>query len=45
MDEMALAINPDLALTRFETGVTEANIAAFLDGCDLLGCGLIEASM
>ena len=40
MAEMALAINPDLAITRFETGVTETNIDVFLDGSDLFVDGL-----
>ncbi len=33
--EMALAINPTLALERFEQGVTMENIDRFLAGCDL----------
>ena len=35
MAEMALAINPELRLSRFGQGVTEANIDAFLDGADM----------
>jgi molybdopterin/thiamine biosynthesis adenylyltransferase/nitroreductase len=33
--EMALAINPELRITRFDSGVREENIDAFLDGVDL----------
>lgn len=33
--EMALAINPTLAIARFEHGVTLENIDRFLAGCDL----------
>ena len=35
MIEMALAINPDLRITRFPEGVTPANVDRFLDGADL----------
>ena len=33
--EMALAINPELQLTRFEAGINDDNIDAFLDGVDV----------
>jgi len=33
--EMALAINPELRLTRFESGINDDNIEAFLDGVDV----------
>lgn len=35
MIEMALAINPDLRITRFPEGVTPENVDRFLDGADL----------
>jgi len=38
--EMALDINPELALTRFADGVTEANLDAFLDGAAVFIDGL-----
>ena len=40
MAEMALGINPELDLVRFEQGVDSANAAAFLDGADLYIDGL-----
>src|SRR6185295_4521882 len=40
MAEMALAINPELELRRFEGGVDAANAEAFLDGVDLYIDGL-----
>jgi tRNA A37 threonylcarbamoyladenosine dehydratase len=40
MAEMALAINPELELRRFEGGVDASNAAAFLDGVDLYIDGL-----
>ena len=40
MAEMALGINPELDLVRFEGGVDSANAAAFLDGADLYIDGL-----
>jgi molybdopterin/thiamine biosynthesis adenylyltransferase/nitroreductase len=40
MAEQALAINPELRLTRFGEGVTPDNIDRFLDGCDLFVDGL-----
>ena len=36
----ALAINPELRLTRFPNGVTVENLDAFLGGCDLFVDGL-----
>ena len=38
--EMALAINPEIAVTRFSQGVTLDNLDAFLAGCDLFVDGL-----
>ena len=38
--EMALDINPQLALTRFSDGVGEATVDAFLDGVDVYVDGL-----
>lgn len=35
LDEMARAINPELRIRRFDTGVTTENIDRFLDGVDL----------
>ena len=35
MEEMALAINPELRITRFDAGVNEENLEAFLSGVDL----------
>ena len=35
MVEMALAINPELRITRFPEGVTPENVDRFLDGADL----------
>jgi len=35
MIEMALAINPELRITRFPEGVTPGNVDSFLDGADL----------
>jgi nitroreductase len=35
MEEMALAINPDLRITRFDEGVNGQNLEAFLTGVDL----------
>jgi sulfur-carrier protein adenylyltransferase/sulfurtransferase len=35
MEEMALAVNPELRITRFDDGVTAENIEAFLSGVDL----------
>ena len=35
LSEMALAINPQLRITRFDRGVTDENVDAFLDGADL----------
>ncbi len=35
MIEMALAINPELRITRFPEGVTPGNVDSFLDGVDL----------
>ena len=35
LEEMALAINPDLRITRFDEGVTEQNLETFLSGVDL----------
>jgi sulfur-carrier protein adenylyltransferase/sulfurtransferase len=35
MEEMALAINPELRITRFDEGVTTQNLEAFLTGVDL----------
>ena len=40
MAEMALAINPELQLSRFEKGVDAANAEAFLEGADLYVDGL-----
>lgn len=40
MAEMALGINPELDLVRFERGVDSTNAAAFLDGADLYIDGL-----
>ena len=40
MAEMALAINPELRITRFPDGVTEGNLDRFLDGADLFVDGL-----
>jgi molybdopterin/thiamine biosynthesis adenylyltransferase len=40
MAEMALGINPELDLIRFERGVDRANAAAFLEGADLYIDGL-----
>ena len=40
MAEQALAINPELRLTRFPEGVTLRNLDRFLDGCDLFVDGL-----
>lgn len=36
MAELARAINPELDLSQFADGVTEANLGCFLDGADLL---------
>lgn len=33
--EMALSINPDIELRRFDSGINDENIDAFLDGVDL----------
>ena len=38
--EMALDINPQLALTRFPDGVSEATVESFLDGVDVYVDGL-----
>jgi sulfur-carrier protein adenylyltransferase/sulfurtransferase len=35
MEEMALAINPELRITRFDEGVNTQNLEAFLTGVDL----------
>ena len=35
MEEMALAINPELRIRRFDDGVTPENLNAFLEGVDL----------
>jgi molybdopterin/thiamine biosynthesis adenylyltransferase len=35
LEEMALAVNPELRITRFDEGVTEQNLEAFLAGVDL----------
>jgi molybdopterin/thiamine biosynthesis adenylyltransferase len=35
LEEMALAVNPELRITRFDDGVTEQNLEAFLNGVDL----------
>lgn len=35
MVEMALQVNPDLRITKFEQGINAANIDAFLEGVDL----------
>jgi molybdopterin/thiamine biosynthesis adenylyltransferase len=45
--EMARAINPELALTAFPEGVTEANLDAFLEGVDLFvdGFDFFEVDM
>jgi len=40
MAEMALGINPELDLVRFERGVDDGNAKAFLDGVDLYIDGL-----
>ena len=40
MAEMALGINPELDLVRFERGVDRGNAEAFLDGADLYVDGL-----
>jgi molybdopterin/thiamine biosynthesis adenylyltransferase len=40
LEEMALAINPQIRLTRFDEGVTEANLDAFLADADLYVDGL-----
>lgn len=40
MAELARDVNPELALTIFEDGVTAQNVDAFLDGCDLYVDGL-----
>lgn len=40
MAEMALAINPELGLERFDDGVHAANVERFLDGVDLYVDGL-----
>jgi hypothetical protein len=40
MAEMALAINPELAITRFPAGIDNDNLDAFLQGVDLFVDGL-----
>lgn len=40
MAEMALAINPELDIIRFEDGINAANVERFLDGVDLYIDGL-----
>ena len=35
MEEMALGINPELKIARFDAGVTVENMESFLDGIDL----------
>jgi molybdopterin/thiamine biosynthesis adenylyltransferase/nitroreductase len=40
LEEMALAINPELRIRRFDAGVTPETIDAFLDGADLFVDGL-----
>lgn len=35
MEEMALAVNPELRIRRFDDGVTDENLEQFLDGVDL----------
>ncbi len=40
MAEQAVAINPELRISRFAEGVTEQNLDRFLDGCDLVVDGL-----
>jgi molybdopterin/thiamine biosynthesis adenylyltransferase len=35
LEEMVLAVNPELRITRFDEGVTEQNLEAFLSGVDL----------
>ena len=40
LEEMALAVNPELRITRFDQGVTVDNLDAFLSGVDLFVDGL-----
>ena len=40
LEEMALAVNPELRITRFDQGVTVGNLDAFLSGVDLFVDGL-----
>jgi molybdopterin/thiamine biosynthesis adenylyltransferase len=40
MAEMALSINPELGITRFEDGINAGNVERFLDGVDLFVDGL-----
>jgi molybdopterin/thiamine biosynthesis adenylyltransferase/nitroreductase len=40
MEEMALAVNPDLRITRFDEGVNVDNLEQFLSGVDLFVDGL-----
>ncbi len=35
MQEMALAVNPELRITRFDDGVNDENLDRFLEGVDL----------
>jgi molybdopterin/thiamine biosynthesis adenylyltransferase/nitroreductase len=35
LEEMALAINPELRIRRFDNGIDDGNIDAFLDGADV----------
>ncbi len=40
LEEMALAINPELRITRFDEGINDGNIDAFLAGVDVFIDGL-----
>jgi len=39
LEEMALAVNPELRISRFDEGVTAENLEAFLSGVDLFVVG------